>query len=166
MFSFERNMLTSKGATILFRTLLECNSRVQSISMVANKLDDTSIPSICDYIQYNQHLCELYLGNGYFRDDGNGFTDAGVELLLSSIMCDCKIERIGLDGNQGITANSIPWFIEAAKKSYLKSINLYGTSLLTRDVHNINSALALPFDERELTIQSNTKSAAKIKLHD
>ena len=71
------------------------------------------------------------------------------------------MEKLELQSNPGITNTSVPYLTELAKRSYIKEINLIDTSVSEENKEMINALLRIPHEEREIPIQSNTKSAAK-----
>ncbi len=139
----------------MFDTLRECNSVVTGLTLYKNAIDDECMQQLGEYVQENKYLERLNI-------NGNKITDKGVEILSEYLSGNILLKELGLYYNRGITNASVPYLVDIANKSYITNIYLVDTSITYKNQQEINNALSIPIDEREIPIKSNTKSAAKI----
>lgn len=152
------------GATVLFDTIREFCPKVKDLGLDASNLDVGCMNSLGDLIQQSDSLEILGLyGN---ESSERGINDECIEILSSFIVGNQTLESLDLHGNKGITKNSVQLFEEMAAKSCLKGIVLYSTLIDDADKKKIKKQVEIPNDQRELPIQSKTKSAAKIAYED
>ncbi len=140
---------------MLIATLRECNSVVSLLGLSYNEIDDECMEQLGEYVQDNQHLEILRLGD-------SKVTDKGFEILSEYLIGNTKLKEFGFYGNRRITYASFPYLIDITKKSCIVTIQLYGTPISEEKQQEIEDLLKIPIDEREIPIKSNTKSAAKI----
>ena len=140
----------------MFDTLRECNSVVSKLNLSNNHIDDECMKQLGEYLQGNEHLEQLDI-----RQNPE-ITDSGIEILSEHLIGNATLNELDLIGNINITDVSVPHLIEIAKKSCIADIGLWNTSISEENGHEIEEALSVPFDEREIPIKSNTKSAAKV----
>lgn len=161
------NEMTSKGASLLFDTLRECNSVLCHINLSYNQFDDKCMKDLGEFIECDHFLERLTIsgyeetGLGYEdkKRENNGVTDKGVEILSEYLIGNTSLIHLELDGNKGITAASIPLFIEIVKKSCIIGMKVS----INWDNHlQFSEAISTPIEEREIPIKSKAKSAAKI----
>lgn len=81
---------------------------------------------------------------------------------MFKIIDNTKLNHLSLRNYRSITNRSLDIIEETAMKSKLTSITLEGTSLQSQEIRRIDAALSIPFNDRDIPIKSNTKSAAKI----
>lgn len=74
-----------------------------------------------------------------------------------------EVQEFDLNWNSGITDESAPYLIDMIKKSGLVEMDISQTSISAQKEQEINKALNIPVDRREVPIKSKTKSAAKIQ---
>ncbi len=149
------NDVTSKGVSVLFGTLRECNSVVSKLNLSNNEIGDECMKQLGEYVQDNEHLERLILG--YTQ-----ITDKGIEAFSEYLVGNTKLKVLDLSDNKEITDASVPDLIEIAKKSCITKIDIRYTSISEEKQQEIEVLLEMPIDEREIPIKSNTKSAAKI----
>lgn len=154
-YSLDKNNITSKGASILFDTLRECDSCVTALWLSQNNVDSECMIQIGQYLQDNQYMEYIYLSR-------NEIDDKGIEILSQCICRNVILKEIFLDWNRGITIKSIPNLIEMIKKSHIVGVYLSNTSIIGSKREEIEKALKIPLEERETLVLSNSKSAAKI----
>lgn len=149
------NNITSKGALPLLDVLesQNCNA-ITSINFYHNSIGDECIKLLGEIIQNNQNIQSI--GIGY-----NKVTDIGIEVLQSYLIGNTSLESLDISYNVGITDKSVSLLIEAVLKSCLNHILLYGTSISFEMDQKISSHLKVPLEDREIPIESSTKSAAK-----
>lgn len=136
-------------------TLKECDSVVLKLIFFENQIDDECMKQVGEFIQDNEYL--EYLSVSY-----NQITDKGVKILSEYLIGNVTLKGLNLSANLGITDASFPYLIEVAKKSSIKDISLWITSVSLAKKKEIEEIQRLPVDQREIPIKSSTKSAAKI----
>jgi len=121
-----------------------------------NNLDDNCIESLGEFIQNSQTIKNIYIGD-------SKITDKGIELLLPYLIGNITIKKINICGNKGITDKSVPLLKEIIQKSNIEYINISGTSIRKEEREEIEIALSIPIDEREIPLITigNVKSASK-----
>lgn len=153
-----RNRLTKKGISKLFDTLRESTNILSSLFLSHNILGDECILLIGEFIQNNQHLQTLHIGNRV--------TDNGVELLSKYAIGNVVLNELSLDDNRAITGASVQYLIDAIKKSHIMLLSVKYTSISIKKAQEISEVLQLPLTKRAVPISSLSKSAAKRLTHD
>ena len=92
---------------------------------------------------------------------GNCITDNGIQILSEHLQGNLHLETLEIQSNSRITDASIPYVAEIAKRSCVKEINLADTSISEEKKEAISKLLRIPHEEREIPINSSSKSAAK-----
>lgn len=123
--------------------------------MCENKLNDECLITLGSFVEENEHVKHVDLSE-------NKITDKGVEIISTYLYGNANIEILDLKGNRLITATSLPIIEEIAKTSCITVISLHGTSINSYMFRQIDQALSIPINQREIPIKSNTKSASKI----
>lgn len=149
-----RNSITSVGLASLFDMLKQCNIQLQKLNLYQNKLGDSSIKSLGEYLESNQSLTSLDISH-------NQITDKGVEELAEYLVGNITLKNLNLSLNVGITDASVPSLIQIGKKTHLSRIFFFGCSLSSDKSIEIDNVLNISVDSRETPILSTTKSAAK-----
>lgn len=134
---------------MLFDTLKECNSVVSKLNLSYNPLDDECMKQLGEYIQDNEHLKTLRL-------EDNKITDDGVKILSEYLIGDTALKELDLSWNRRITDASFPHLIEMANKSCITNINIWNASISYARRQEIDKALSIPIEQREIPIKSNT----------
>ncbi len=153
--SLYQNTITTKGAAVLFDTLKECNSVISHLSLPGNQFDDDCMNQLGEFIQENEYLQALNIGEAKI-------TDKGVKILSEYLIGNTILEKLYLNYNKGITDASAPYLIEIAKKTCISTIYFDHTRITDKKTKDIEEALKISMDKREIPIKSNAKSAAKI----
>ncbi len=148
-------MLTSKGVSVLFDTLGECESALTYITLQGNQVNDDCMIQLGKFLEYNK--CDLRINMV-----SNDITDKGIEEFSGYLIGNLTLKGLDLRNNQGITKASTRYFIEIAKNSALECINLSDTSISVSKKSELKKILKIPIGKREIPVKSNTKSAAKI----
>ena len=165
--SLRKNLITSKGASILFDTLSKLNIEVSDINLNGNEIDDTCLENLGNLLRLNTSIRNIYIGGdmnvGYdIEANPNGMiTDEGVDILASQIIGNVTLEILGLSCHLRITSASLDNLKEIANKTKMKKILLFGTSISTDDVHQLHKFLKIDPEERQIPIFSSSKSASK-----
>lgn len=107
------------------------------------------------FIQENDCTEEIIFTN-------NQLTNHSVDILSEYLIGNTTLKRLDLVLNLAITDASVPHILEVIKKSCITELNLAYRSISDAKVQEIEEALKIPLDQREIPIQSNSKSAAKI----
>lgn len=139
---------------MLFDTLRECSSPVLVLRLYQNYIDDKCAKHLCEYLQENEHLEKLWLGL-------NKITDNTIKLLSENVVGNTSLKELSLIGNKAITDASTPYLIEVIKNSCITQIDLDTTSISKNYLKEIATALEIPIEQRNVSIKSNSKSAAK-----
>lgn len=148
------NKISSKGASLFFDTLKVCNSIVKSLEFFQNQLGDDCMKSLGEYIQDDGHLEKLYLSY-------NKISDKGIEIFSEHLIGNVTLNTLSFGGNKDITDASAPILINAIKKSHISEIVVSFTSMSIQKIKQVEESTNIPFDQREIPLKSNTKSAAK-----
>lgn len=154
--SLESNNIASEGASVLFGTLKECNSIMSNLNFLWNQLDDECMKQLGEYIQDNKYVEILRLG-------GNDIADKGVKILSEYLIGNFTLKELDLSFNRELTDASAPYLIEMINKSSIVNMGLGNTSISGEKKQEIEKALSIPLDKREIPIKSSTKSATKIQ---
>lgn len=149
------NKITSKGANILFSTLKECDSSINSLNLGANQLDDDCMAALGEFIDNNPYLEVL-------KVDYNKVTDKGMYILSPFLIGNTKLKQIALHENSYLTDACLPYVSDMARTSCLTEIMLFATAMSYESQSHVRTLLSIPIDDREVPIKSNTKSAAKV----
>jgi len=91
-----------------------------------NELDDDCMKSLGEFIQNNQNIKNINIGNK--------ITDKGIEILLPYLIGNITINKIHIYGNEGITDKSVPLLKEIIEKSIIEDINFIGTSITDKNI--------------------------------
>lgn len=153
--SLASNTITSNGVSGLLDTLKECNSVVSKLDLSCNQLDDECMQQLGEYIQNNENVEVLRL-------DRNKITDKGAEILSEYLIGNTKLRKLCMAGNLGITDRSVPHLIEMINKSCIATLNVDYTSASEEKQQEIKEALKIQIEQREISVKSDIKSAAKI----
>ncbi len=139
---------------MLLDTLRECNSVVSKLNLSNNQIDDECMKQLGEYVQDNQHLEILGVGNN--------LKDKGIEIISEFLIGNTTLKELNLSFNRGVADVSASYLLEIAKKSYISSMTLFFTSISQEKQNEMQELLKIPIEKREIPIKSNTKSAAKI----
>lgn len=140
---------------MLFDILRECNSKILSLNLRSNSLDDECMIKLGEFLQDNKYLEILDIGQ-------NGITDSGVDILSDNLIGNRALQTLILDYNKGITDISFSNLLEIAKESRIVIISALYTSMSEEKQIDIRNTAKIPIDKREMSINSKSKSAAKI----
>lgn len=148
------NEITSKGLVSLLRILSECNSMISKLNLITNKIDDESMKILGEFVESNQYIEDLALSD-------NKITDKGIEILSMYVIGNTTLKSLHLSFNIGITSASVPYLIEAAKKSHISTLEVNFTSLSDTMKLEIKKAVDVAIEKREVPLNSKAKSASK-----
>lgn len=151
--------ITSKGASILFKTLKECNSEVEYISLEESQINDDCMEDLGEFIQSDSFLKNISIGNSYGQD--TIISDKGIEILTPYLIGNTVLKEIGIFGPNDITTKSFPLLNEIALKSCLNNFYIDEPNLSEDEFNNFNQIFNIPLDQREIPIFSLSKSAKK-----
>ena len=140
---------------MLFDILSECNSVISVLYLSYNQLDDECMKQLGEYVQDNQHLEELSINS-------NKITDKGIEILSEYLIGNISLKEMKTSFNNGITDTSVPHLIEIAKRSCITMLEMNYISISKENMQEIRETLSIPIEQREIPINSNSKSAAKV----
>ena len=93
----------------------------------------------------------------------HSLTDKGIEAISEYLAGNTTLQYFSKSHNDGITDNSITFLNNIATKTYLKEINIQGTSISDENQLNIKSIINTANESREIGPRF-IKSAAKISL--
>lgn len=144
---------------MLFDTLRECRSTTKTLDVKFNSIDDACMRQLGEYVQHNDYLERLDI-------DNNIITDKGIAILSDHLTGNTTLKILNIGYNKAISDSSVPYLIEIARKSCISHIFMWGLAVSEDQRNAIDKDLAVPSDQREIPIASNTKSAAKISEYD
>lgn len=130
--NFNLSKLTSKGATILFKTLKECKSQVRSIDLGNCSIDDACIEPLGEFIQSNQRIKRVILGNHVpFRrctllgEGHNHITTQGLQKLSTYIIGHSSLKYLDFRSlGWGFSNELISSFINMIETSSLEMVHM------------------------------------------
>lgn len=134
--------------------LIRCNSSIQLLWLGDNRFDDNCMVFIGKYLQQNPNIKEVFLGE-------NEITDKGIEIISEYLTGNVTLRELSFRFNREVTDKSMPFFVKISKESCIKKLDLEYTLLSEANQDTIYNLLMIPSDEREIPINSNSKSAAK-----
>lgn len=153
MLSLSHNKITSKGANMLFKALQNAEN-ISNLHFDQCKLDDGCLKELGELIQNN---------NIEYLDFGrNNITDDGVKMLSDYLFGNTSLKSIDLSNNSEITNESGDVISEVVQRSCIISVNLHKTRLSMANQDKIRKLIRIPIDERDLSLPSLSKSAAKV----
>lgn len=139
----------------MFDTIKGCNSKLARLNINNNQLNDECMNHLGEFVQENLHLEVLNLSSNLITDDG-------IEILTDHLIGNVKLNNLKLNYNKGITEKSTACLSQTIKKSHVINLETWSTSIPTDASKEFEKFLKIPIDEREIPLQSNTKSASKI----
>lgn len=154
LIDLSRNRLESKGVILLMNMLGEFNSRVESLILRWNKMDDEFVESLGEFIEKSSSIKNIDLTS-------TGVTDTGIKILVPYLMANSSLEIVDLSFNRSIRDFSVPLLLEAVKHSHLQEVVIRNTSISAACRVELSDVLLIPVEARTVLIKSNTKSAAK-----
>jgi len=113
---------------MLFNTLKECKSSIDTINLNNNKLGDDCMESFGEFIKNNQNIRNIDIGSN------NKITDKGIEILLPYLIGNISIKKINISSNKGITDKSTPLLKEIIQNSNIQIINIDGISIKNKNI--------------------------------
>lgn len=131
---------------MLLDTLKYNESKVTRVCLDGNQIDDFFMKQCGEYIRKNRNLESLSLGY-------NKVTDKGIEILSEYMHGNKTIRYLDIQGNDGITAKSIPYLKTIAESSLIEKIEFNYTS-----IENQNAIVSL------LTFNILRNGSEKIEL--
>jgi len=155
--NFSSSIITSKGFTILFDSLLKSkNENIIEIRILNSELGDDCIEKLGELIKQNENISHILLGS-------NNITDKGIEILSGYIIGNTSIVSINLSHNHGITESSFEIIKNMIKSSTVSSFGIRGIEISEEFLEKIDELLEIPIDKREIPLITNfdVKSASK-----
>lgn len=125
------------------------------IQLDQNKIDDESLVHLGEFIEESKHIEIVKMSSC------NNITDNGVEILANSVIGNTTLNEIRLDSAGGITNKSVSVIVDMIKKSKITKFSVAFGAMDMNVQEQIEEALLIPIEKREIPIKSNTKSAAK-----
>ncbi len=114
-------MITSEGTSMICDTLRESGSKITTLSLQNNQLNDNCIFSLGEYIKDNRYIENICI-------DSNRITDEGIAILSTFMNGDTSLRRLSISGNKGITDKSIPILIKLIQTTRLEDVSMEYTS--------------------------------------
>lgn len=131
------NKITSVGATELFDALKSNNSTIKQVYLsYNNKIDDTCLKSLGEYISKNKHIETISIGGALITDDG-------IQILLPYLEGNTSLKKFYLSENKGITDKSIPLLVKMIESSNLEDLTVMDSSITQKNpfefsfIHNM-----------------------------
>lgn len=128
------------------------------VDLSGNQLDDECIDAVGEILEKDVVKCIKLGGDMKSR---NYISQRGIERLSNYIYGSSRLEILDFSFNREIYDQSSTFFVDLAKKTCIKEINLSNTSISNDIQEEINRLLKVPSEDREIVIQSSSKSAAK-----
>ncbi len=134
--SLNHNILTSKGAPLLFDVLRQTDLTISYLNLQCNDMDDEFMDSLGKYLQSNPYLETLLLSE-------NRVTDKGIEILSKYLLGNTNLKELGLSSHEEISDKSIPLFIKMVESSHIGVLGIDGTCIIQKNlifiplVHNV-----------------------------
>lgn len=153
-YRLKNNAISAVGASKLFESL-EDHDDLKLISLGNNNLGDDFIESFARFMQHSQSLTYLNLSKNFI-------TDKSALAMLDSLRGNKVFTALSLFENDQITDAFVEPLIEIIKCSGLRYVDLLDTYVSANDIDKIRRSLHTPFHERDLPLDSKSKSAAKI----
>ncbi len=158
--SFSEKRISSEGLVMLLNTLKECKSEISSLNLLNCYLTEDCMEPLGQFIQASDHIEEISIGN-FEKTFMGEITDESIRILSENIAGNTSLKSLIISECYDVTDDSIPYFIEIAKKTSITNMEAICASISSEGDAKIEKAFNLPIDEREIPIQSSTKSAAK-----
>jgi len=138
-----RNKITSKGISILFKSLFESkNENIKLIHIQQSNLDDSFIVDLGKIIKQNKNIIVIDLSN-------INISDNGIEILSEYIVGNTSIRSLYLCGNKGITNKSYSEIIYMLETSYIMNMNVDFTEISKTNLIKIKEHSEIPIEERK-----------------
>lgn len=116
-------------------------SSLSIISLNRNQIDDEAMATLAELIKSSRKISSIDLGC-------NKITDAGVAKLKDAIVYNKSLQTLILSTNSEITDESESVLKEAIKKSSLKKVGVWSTSISDFIVKEIQQLAETPVEER------------------
>lgn len=95
---------------------------IKNINLYCNKLDDSCIISLGEYLIDNQTLDFIGIGS-------NQITDKGIEILTPYLIGNKTLRYLDISSNMNISDTSIKFLSQIIDSSSIENINVSGTSI-------------------------------------
>lgn len=125
------NLITSKGAALLFDTLRSCNTSVSTIDLSGNRLDDECMKSLGELIKSKKSVDYIKIGH-------NLISDTGISVLAPYLFGQKTYMVLDISKNERITDSSTKKLIEMIEKSQILDLNIDETSIAAQHVLNVS----------------------------
>lgn len=152
--SMQGNGLSLKGVSLLCKTLKNCDSPVERLSLAGNQIDDECMEAIGKYLQENDRINHLNLSN-------NKLTDIGIKILSKHIVGNRSLTILDLSDNRDLIDEAIPFIEDMVKVTCIREVLLEDTSVTSKRKAKLQESLISIIAERENAIKFNIKSASK-----
>lgn len=124
--SLSHNKVSSKGASLLFKFIMENLPDVQRIHLYENEVDDDCMRDLGEMIKSSHALISIGLGSNLITDDG-------IKTLMPFIHGNVSLQQLLISYCEDITDASIPLIQETIKKSKIIEVATKGTSITSRE---------------------------------
>lgn len=153
--SLGQNRLSVEIASRFFPVLKQVQVKIEDFTFHTDNFNDDYIRILGEFIQENDYFERCTL-------DNKEITDEHIKVLSEYLIGNTKLKSIQFYWNHQISNESIPYFIEIAKKSHIENIIFLMVPISDDKKQELQKYLSIPIDNREIPLKSNTKSAAKI----
>lgn len=126
-FSLCGNMITAEGSSIICSILRESGSKIATLSLQNNQLNDDCVYSLGEYIKDNKCIRNICI-------DSNKITDHGICILSSLMEGNTTLQRLSISGNKDISDKSISPLIKLIQNTHLEDVNMEYTSATRENV--------------------------------
>lgn len=139
---------------MLFNSLKAIESKISFVSLTRTHIDDDAMDALGEYIESNPSIQNIWLSRCLI-------TDKGIECLSDYLYGNSNLKSLNIEENKGITDKSTPYLVNIIRRSVITKLFFYGTLITDLNRVEINMHVKMPVEEREISIKSNSKSAAK-----
>lgn len=122
IYRFGSNKITSKGASVLFETLRECNSTITTLTLSNNNLSDGCMEQLGRFIQESKDIESLLIQE-------TDISDEDIRILSTFLKGNKTLKLISIERNTRITDKSVPILTSMIESSCIQVINVDGTSI-------------------------------------
>lgn len=115
--NLEGNKLTSRGVSLLFKSLGESLLIIREIHLNFNKIDDECMDAVGEFIKKNKHIMAINLNQ-------NRISNKGIDILAPYFVGNTTFKSLALNGNERIGNESYKSFIKMIEGSRVLNIRL------------------------------------------
>lgn len=147
------NGLTSASASMIFDSLQNHDS-LNLLDISKNKLDNACMEALGGLMKYNQSIETLNISNNFIKEEG-------FVALFDSLIGNKTLKTLNINENGNIGKDLLPLLKDMLQGSALQVLSMSFSQLGSEIEKEITDLLKRPLNQRDLPIESKSKSAAK-----